>query len=124
MHPNDQEDIHRIQVEIDTAKKVIEKADALERLLRNPDFQAVIDDGYFTLEARRLTLLLGDANITDATRARVVRSLEAVGELHSYIRNKRAEGEQMRASVAEYQTALDQIQAGGGLGHEVDGGAE
>ena len=90
-----------MEVHIDHAKKAVAFGEAIDRLIRNKDFITVIDDGYTTAEARRLTLLLGDPAIEnkDATTM----SLRAIGEFHQYLRARLGYADEMRKALADYE---------------------
>lgn len=55
-------EMKEIQVSIEEAKKTIARGDALERLMKNADFIAVIEEDYLREEAIRLSHLLDDPN--------------------------------------------------------------
>ena len=115
---NRDDEIQEIELSIQQAKKAVAFGDALERLLRNTDFQLVIDQGYMTEESRRLTLLLGDPNITDADRVNISISLRAIGELHTYFQARRSFAEQMKIHIGQAEDALEEIHEGSQEGDE------
>jgi hypothetical protein len=49
-----------VQVSIDAANKMIERGEALQRLINNPDFAEIIGEAYYKEEPARLAGLLGD----------------------------------------------------------------
>lgn len=49
-----------VQLTIEEAEKQIARAEALERLLINPDFKEIIGEAYYKEEPARLAGLLGD----------------------------------------------------------------
>ena len=107
------ESIQEIEFSIQQAKEVVAYGEALERLLRNKDFQQVIDQGYLTDEARRLTLLLADPNLDEKQHASVQRSLQAIGEFHQFIQVRRAFVEEMRKHLEMAQEELEAAHAEG-----------
>ena len=109
-----EQEVKEIEVHIEHAREAVAFGEAIERLIQNKDFQTVIDKGYTTDEARRLTLLLGDPAIEN--KSPLVVSLQAIGEFHQYLRMRRGYADQMR-----YE--LEQI-AEAGLETDVDGAAE
>ena len=104
-------DIHEIEVTIEHAREKVEFANAIRRLEKNADFRKVFTDGYFRDEASRLTLLLGDKNISDKDRDGTVISLRAVGELHTFLRVGVLLGDQMAAAIEDGQEAIEAIHA-------------
>lgn len=101
MHTND---VQEIEVHIEHAKEAIAFGEAIERLISNRDFQLVIDKGYTTDEARRLTLLMGDPAI--ANKAPLVVSLQAIGELHQFLRSKLGYAAQMKYEMERAQEIM------------------
>lgn len=53
-------DLEQIEISIDSAKKIIEYAEAIERLENNPDFIKVILDDYLDKNIVRLVKVKGD----------------------------------------------------------------
>lgn len=104
------ETIEQIQQSIKDSQKVVALGEAVERLIRNKDFQEVIDIGYFTNEARRLTLLSADPEINEQTRAAVMRSIQAIGELHTYIQVIRLKAENAAKDVEFAKGELNRAQ--------------
>ena len=102
MHEQEQLEM---DIHIDHAKKAVAFGEAISRLIRNKDFITVIDDGYTTEEARRLTLLLGDPAIEN--KEAVTMSLRAIGELHQYLRARLGYADEMRKALSDYEEMLD-----------------
>lgn len=100
-------DTHDVEIHIDEAKKMIAFGDAISRLIANKDFQAVIDDGYTTKETRRLAMLLGDPSIDK--KEPIYMSLQAIGELHQYLRFNLGLADQMRKEVEQAEQYLDEV---------------
>lgn len=113
---NNEADIQEIQLSIEHAREIVAFGEAVQRLIRSKDFIEVIDKGYMTTEVRRLTLLMGDPNITQAQRDQIVVSLRSAGELHQYLRVKIAEGEAMVKAIDDAQEQLLEIENGTGEG--------
>lgn len=103
------EAIEAIQQGIKEIQKTVDFGEAIERLIQNKDFQTVIDVGYFTNEARRLTLLSADPEITEQGRAYVMRSLQAIGELHSFLQIKRIQADQAAKDIEYNKRSLDEL---------------
>lgn len=91
---------HDVEVHLDHAREAVAFGDAIDRLIRNKDFQLVIDQGYTNDEARRLTLLLGDPSIEN--KDAVVTSLRAIGEFHQFLRVKLGYAQQMQMAIDEF----------------------
>lgn len=109
MTSNNEQAIQEIRVDLAAAKAHVDMADTIRRLEKNPDFRRVFTDGYFRDEASRLTLLLGDQNITEEDRAKIQISLRCIGELHTYLRVKLMLGEQMANAIADGEREIDEL---------------
>jgi hypothetical protein len=95
--------VRKIEENIAEAKQFLEMNAALERLSRNPDFKAVLTDGYLKTEAVRLVHLKSDPHMqTPDRQAGVVRDIDAIGGLVSYF----------RTVAHNAQVALKAIEAG------------
>lgn len=102
MHDNEMQEI---EIHIEHAKKAVAFGEAIDRLIRNKDFQTVIDQGYTTDEARRLTLLLGDPAVEN--KQPIMTSLQAIGELHQYLRMRLGVADQMRKDLEAYDAQVE-----------------
>jgi len=80
-----EEQLNRIQISIENAKKAIELAQALQRLHDNPDFKAVILEDYFHEEAHRAVLLKSDGSMTEPEKQKTVDNvITSIGGLYNY----------------------------------------
>lgn len=52
--------MNQVDLTVAEAQKLIERGEALQRLLNNPDFAEIVGTGYYTEEPARLAGLLGD----------------------------------------------------------------
>lgn len=104
-----EQQIQEVEASIEYCRKRVALGETLERLLHNKDFIQIIDEGYFTQEARRLTLLSADPNLPEASVPSVLRSIQAIGELHTYINRIRQDGHQAALDLAQSQIMLEQV---------------
>ena len=107
---NNDQQIQEIQLSIEDAKQGVAFGEAIDRLMRNKDFQLVIDEGYTTKEPRRLTMLLGDPTMDEARKKNIVVSLQAIGELHQYLRARLQFAEEMRNAIPEAEAAIAEME--------------
>lgn len=111
-----EQQINDVEVTLEKAKAAVEKADALDRLYRNKDFQSVILDGYFKDEASRLVLLKGDLNINAEAEQHCDKMINGVGCLRAYFQMVNHFSDQAKMAIEEDQEtreALLQEQLGG-----------
>ena len=76
--------IEQIEISIADAKKMIARADALQRLQKNKDFKNVIDEGYLKDEAVRLVHLKAHPNVTPEMMVTIDRDINSVGSLRQH----------------------------------------
>lgn len=109
---NQDNEIQRVQIHIDEARKIVAFGDTILRLINNKDYQEVIEAGYTGVEARRLTLLLGEESFNEKQKEAVVISLRAIGELHSYLRARLNDAEMMRNELGDAEEMLSDLESG------------
>lgn len=79
-------EIQEIEVSLEHAKAAVSKGEALRRLMNNPDFVAVVREGYFEKEAIRLVMLKGDPNMQDPkTQAEIIKDIDGIGSFRMYL---------------------------------------
>ena len=80
-----EQQLGQLEITIEEAKQSIEKAEALHRIAKNPDFKLLISDGYFVKEASRLVLskAMPDAS-NPAIQQDYDNSITAIGYLKRY----------------------------------------
>lgn len=114
-------EIQHVELSLAEAKKIAEFGAAIDRLDRNPDFQKVIHDGYFTDEARRLTFLTADSTLSDAQSNNTLYAIRAIGELRSFLMGKKAMAEVARKEIGDHEEYLDELRTLDANSDSVDG---
>lgn len=94
----------RMEAELKIHKENVDKADALKRLLDNPDFKLVIQQGFLESMPKVLAIQLSHA-LPENHVAKLTRDVHAIGYFHNYITEILNEGAKSRsfteASVQE-----------------------
>lgn len=81
-----QETLKSIDSYIAEKQEAIKRGEALERLKSNPDFQAVIVEGYIETEAKKLFDILTDPTGASPYSAETIQlKLEAISHFKSYV---------------------------------------
>jgi hypothetical protein len=80
------QDIEEIELTIEHARHLVEKAEMADRLSRNPDFRKLIMEGYFETETARLGLLVGDPHHADSQEM-IMNDLKGTGALKRFFQN-------------------------------------
>ncbi len=83
-----EEDIQEVEITIEEAKKAVEYAVLVRRLIDNPDFKKLVTEDYFVEEAARLTHLYSEPGLTDDQIRWVQNDLLAIGGFKRFIKNK------------------------------------
>lgn len=105
-------DLEQIEVSIEMAKEAIEHKKALERLTVNPDFIAIIREGYFKEEASRLVLLKADPEMQQDLEANhISKSIDAVGYFRLYLHTIMQRGSRLEQDLAGYESTREEILA-------------
>jgi hypothetical protein len=82
---NLEQNINRIEISMDNARKAIDLAKALKRLHENEDFKAVILQDFFVEEAHRAVLLKADAEMKTPEKQKAVDDvITTIGGLYNY----------------------------------------
>lgn len=79
--------VREIHVTLEELEIFIRKGEALDRLLDNPDFQAVVMTGFVKEEAHRLALATGNPALeAPEAQARLFDQVKAIGSFNAYLR--------------------------------------
>jgi len=105
---------NEIEISIDQARSAVEKKDAMDRLISNPDFNTLFTEGYFANESSRLVSLLADDEWqTPEKQKSLVDDMRAISSLRQYIMNIRALGRQMERQIAASEATLEELRTEG-----------
>jgi hypothetical protein len=106
--------IEQIEVSIEEAKKTIALGDKFEKLRHIPEFQEIIEEGYFQDESKRLVLLLADANMQDEGSQKMLKDgIIGIGQLFQYFRTIKGLASQAKnALAADEETHADLLTEG------------
>ena len=99
---NASDTIENIEINIEHAKKYVNKMNSVFNLSKNRDFNDVIDKGYFEEEASRLVLLKADPNLQKPEdQASIIRSIDAIGHFRQYLSTVVSMGRMMEKSLMD-----------------------
>ena len=103
---NPEEQLHKIEISLDNAKKAIELANALQRLHDNPDFKLLILEDYLKAEASRSVMLKSDPSMATPEKQKNVDDIiTSIGGLYNYFGKVYRIGEMsVRALEADQNT--------------------
>lgn len=107
---NKEEQLKELNITIEQAKAIVDKASSLKTLLKDKDFKSVILDGYFKDEASRLALLKGDNGMSKPEdQAYLDRMFNGIGSLHSYFQSIFAMGKNAENAINSYEETKEEI---------------
>jgi hypothetical protein len=103
-------DIEMIELSIEEAKKMIEKKNLVEKLMRNREYRRIIEDGYFKEEAARLAGCSADPAM-EQYRDDIFLGIQAISKLQQYMRTLVQMGNIAERDLNEHNEALDELRA-------------
>jgi hypothetical protein len=102
--------IEQIEVSLEDAKQAVALRDAVLRLEKNRDFKKLIEQGYLTEEAVRLTHLLAHPAMAER-QDDLITDLKGISAFKAYIHQIMATGNMAEVSLKEHEEALDELRA-------------
>lgn len=102
--------VEEIQLDIDDAKAIVAKRDALIRLENNADFKALILDGYFKDEAVRLVEAKGSPSLQlPEHQEAIIKSIDGIGALKAFFRATDLMGSNAAAAIEDSERLLEEL---------------
>ncbi|MBL1322176.1 MAG: hypothetical protein COA63_014125 [Methylophaga sp.] len=105
-----QNEIEEIEVSIEEAKQVVARGDLLNKLINTPEFQELVDKGYFNDEAIRLVNLYNDPSVPVDARALVANDLGGIGAFKRYLRVIGMMAQTAQNEIDSHKANLEYIQ--------------
>lgn len=102
-------EIQQVELSIAEAEKMVKRGQAAERLSLNPDFKALVLDGYFVEEAARLVHLSSDPTIPENIRDVVVRDLAGPGAFKRYMTAMVQMGNMAANEIEDHRETLEEL---------------
>lgn len=99
-------EVAQLELQRDNNQKVIAFADAVERLLLNPDFKTVFIDGFCRDDAAAYVQVSQDPNIAHEQQMDALRLAQASGHVKRYLQVKAQLGNRARHSRDELDAAI------------------
>jgi hypothetical protein len=100
----------QIEISIDTAKSVVKRKEAVDRLFDNKDFKFIFEEGYFKEEPARLVSLLTDPEFaSDERQEEIQRDMIGISALRQYLMNLLRLGYQMEQQIARSEQELEEL---------------
>lgn len=104
--------IEAIEVSIEAAKEAIVLGECMDRMIRNPDFIKIIEEGYFKDEAARLVLFKSEpvSENTESQQA-ITKAIDAIGGLHQYLTRIYQNAAQMKKALTDDEVTRGELLA-------------
>ena len=94
------DNVQKIELDIDAAKKMIRKRDLLASLRKNPDFIELFVDGFLYAEAARLVGLKQDPEMQTVEQQNFIdNSIIGIGTFNQYLMDARKLGDMAENSM-------------------------
>jgi hypothetical protein len=107
-------EIERLEHSTHKAKEHLDLGNALERLLNNRDFKAVIQHGYFEQEAIRLVHLKADPAMDRPDKqANILRDIDSIGALSGYLSEIERRADLAKREIADNELMLEELRSEG-----------
>lgn len=102
--------LQEIELNIDTAKKMVKEADAIDRLMKNRDFKAIITEGYFKEYASILVQRKAMPGMQiDSEQKDIDDSITGIGQLQQFLFTKRMQGKQVAKDLNEMESVREEL---------------
>lgn len=102
-------EIEEIELSIEDAKKIVTKGEMAEKLYTNPEFEALILEGFMKEEVLRMTSLMSDPNIPETFRECVKRDLHGPATLRRYLQTLVQMGRAAQNEIEGHEETIDDI---------------
>lgn len=102
--------VRNIDIEIEDAKRAIRRADMLDRLSKNADFQGLIEEGYFKEEASNIVIAKAIPHLREDKHQKIFDNrIIAIGEFRQWLGEVGAQGAISRKALAEAEDVRDEV---------------
>ncbi len=99
MNPTEDQ-LQQVEVSLEQAKNIVERADAYNRLTQNNDFKFLIEDCYFNKEPVRITMNLANSHLSKKeTEEYAMTALNSISLLNQFFTMVIIKGEEARKAV-------------------------
>ena len=109
---SNESDVQEIEISMSAAQETINRMKVFMRLIENPDFQAIIEKGYFEDEAVRLVGAKSSPALADeVSQSELDRDIIGVGRLRQYFYAIVQQGRAAEGALAAEQEELELMRA-------------
>lgn len=99
-----------IEISIEAARGAVSRKNKLEKLLGNPDFKEVFEEGYFINESARLVSLMCDSDYrTEEKRSELIDDMIGISSVRQYILGVKQLGKTLERQIAASEAELENL---------------
>jgi len=110
MSVEQEQQMKKVEITIDQAKKAIDHKSAILRLSQNRDFNMIVNEGYFKQEPRRLVLMLADPmQQEEVAQEAILREMGGISYFHEYLRFLTMAGTQAEGAMASHEATREEL---------------
>ncbi len=100
-------------ITIEEARKELEKLTAFRRLEQNPDWQTIIEQGYFKDEPIRLVMIKSLPKFaSEKIQTSILAQIDAIGNFRQFLSLKVQQGEQLEKDIKDSEDAQLELDNG------------
>jgi len=104
-------EMETVEIEIEAAKEMIALRDSLNKLYKNKQFKAVIEQSYFKEEAARLVMAKSNTSLSDDNQKYIDNMILGIGALANYFEMVARRGAEMEQVLADSEAAQQEMLA-------------
>lgn len=102
--------VAQLEHNLNLVNEALSLSESADKLMRNPQFKKVIEQGYYKDEAIRLVSLLSEPNMQDAEQQQLIQNaMRGIGELKSWFNGLFRRAEQMKKMKVDIENELQYI---------------
>ena len=102
--------VEEINLDIEHAKGLVSKSEALKRLESNADFRRVFIEGYFKDEAIRLVDAKSMPQLQgEEAQAQIIKSIDGIGTCKEYLRTVHHVGDNAKRAIEDSEQLLEEL---------------
>lgn len=107
-------DIERLELTVEQANKSIKLMEQLEKLNKNREFKAIIEEELLDNYARNTVYLLSDPSCAgEADQSDLIKDLEMIGRFRMFLSSIYQKGHVATKSIADANEMIDELRAEG-----------
>lgn len=105
-----QQALDLVEMSIEQAQGLIERKESFDRLIKNPDYQFLIEKEYFLHESSRIVLIKADPSMQGEDQQKQLEGrMTGIGYLRQYLMCINQQGSQAMIDMAAHQGTREEL---------------